>query len=288
VAAATVPQISSTNTGALQIAASASATPETSLTAAGAFAVPGGGNGYFDPTGNGEEVARVYQAVFGSHPTAAVLEQYTAPVDAGTIGLTGVAQQFLNAPQYLSQYGTPSSSAFVNDVYQNVLYRAPDATDQANATAALQSGGSAAALLVSIATSPEAVMDNQSWDGSASWGEDDRAFETVVGRAPDTSAQTWMAGLVSSGVSGVGVVSALLNTTEMLMRLSSESLTAAVNQLYETGLGRAADPTGLANAVTSLQTGGGSYATLAYTISNSAEARNLYATATHANWVQTA
>jgi hypothetical protein len=44
----------------------------------------------------------------------------------------------------------------------------------------------------------------------------------------------------------------------------------------------------MANALTSLQTGGGSYATLAYTISNSSEARNLYATATHANWVQTA
>ena len=203
------------------------------------------------------------------------------------MGLLEVANAFLTSPAYEAAHGNASNAGFVAGLYQNALGRTPDAPALSNSLSALANGMSQAALLVSVATSPEAVLNDTPWDGSSVWGQDYREFEPIVGRAPDAAAQYWMANLVGQGLTPSAVISALIATNELQSRYAQESASTAVQQIYQTGLGRAPDPTGLANAVALLQSGG-SMVTLASTISDSDEARNLYATDTHANWVNTA
>jgi Domain of unknown function (DUF4214) len=277
--------VSEDGSGRLQIVSSPSTAPQLSLSGAGEFDLPGGGQGYFDPTGNGEEVARLFQAALGRPPDAGAESFYTAPIDAGSLSLVAVAQDFLTSSEYQTEHGNESNAAFVEDVFQNVLGRSFGDSD-GGWVSLLDGGVSKAAVLVGIATSGEAVLHNETWDGSDVYGQDYRAFETVLGRAPDQTAQSWMASMVGNGMTPQGVISALADSSEMLTRYAAETPTAIVESLYQSGLSRAADPSGLANGVPFLESQG-SVVSLAFGIANSAEGRNDYASVTHANWVST-
>jgi Ca2+-binding RTX toxin-like protein len=76
-------------------------------------------------------VIRVYQAVFGRVPDAAGLNFFTDALNAGASPLV-VAQAFVNSPEFTARYGSLSptgaiTSGFVQELYQNILGRAPDA-----------------------------------------------------------------------------------------------------------------------------------------------------------------
>jgi hypothetical protein len=277
-------KVSDDGLGQMQVTSPGSAAPQLTQSAAGAFTLPDGEHGYFDPDGTGEDVARLFQAALGRHPDAGTISIFVA-IDGAGLGLTTVAQDFLTSAEYQAKYAGESNAAFVSHVYQDALGRAPG--NGPNYWTSLLDGGiSKAAVLIGIGTSAEAISHSGAWDGSDVYGGDYRAFETVLGRAPDQSSQSWLASMVGGGMTSQGVISTLMDSSEMLTRYVGQTPTAIVGNLYQNGLGRAADPGGLANAVSFLGSGG-SVVSLAYGIANSPEARNVFASVTHANWVST-
>ena len=65
------------------------------------------GTGVFDATGKTEDVARLYRAAFGRTPDQIGLENVTAPITNGTLGLNDVAMYFVSSPEFTTRYGAP-------------------------------------------------------------------------------------------------------------------------------------------------------------------------------------
>ena len=80
----------------------------------------------FDINGNAGEAFRLYQAAFDRAPDQAGLGYWVAQLDRG-VSLTAVASQFVASNEFRLMYGSsPSNRAIVQDMYENVLHRAPD------------------------------------------------------------------------------------------------------------------------------------------------------------------
>ena len=85
------------------------------------------GTGVFDPTGNAEEVARLYQAL-GRSPDVGGLDGWTAVLDNGTLGLNDVTLGFIQSAEFNARYGALDNQSFVQQLYQNVLGRAGESS----------------------------------------------------------------------------------------------------------------------------------------------------------------
>jgi Ca2+-binding RTX toxin-like protein len=80
----------------------------------------------FDIESIAGQAYRMYQAAFNRTPDASGLGYWMSQMDNGT-SLESVANFFDHSSEFQSMYGaTPTNSAFVNLLYQNVLHRAPD------------------------------------------------------------------------------------------------------------------------------------------------------------------
>ncbi|HIJ62255.1 MAG TPA: DUF4214 domain-containing protein [Rhodospirillaceae bacterium] len=121
-------------------------------------------------------LARLYQAAFGRSPDSgglAAWENVYTSVSAGTkaagavtalaltpvSGSSSIADLFVASQEFRTLYGTNlSHSAFVNQVYQNVLHRTPDPSGAAAWTAVMDNGTySQGMVLVGIAESAENI-----------------------------------------------------------------------------------------------------------------------------------
>ncbi len=80
----------------------------------------------YDTDGTAGQAYRLYQAAFNRAPDAAGLGVQVRALDKGT-SLHDVAQNFINSAEFGNTYGSLSNSAFVTQLYANVLHRAPDA-----------------------------------------------------------------------------------------------------------------------------------------------------------------
>lgn len=108
-----------------------------------------------DIQGNGGMAYRMYQAAFDRAPDAGGLGFWINGMDNG-ITLTQVAQSFIDSAEFQATYGNLDTAHFVNQLYQNVLHRAPDASGFAFWEHVLDSGmGSRADVLVGFSESQE-------------------------------------------------------------------------------------------------------------------------------------
>lgn len=80
----------------------------------------------FDINGSAGQAYRIYQAAFGRKPDLAGLGYWIKDMDKGS-DLTKVAAGFFSSAEFQTLYGTnPTTSVLINNLYQNVLHRAPD------------------------------------------------------------------------------------------------------------------------------------------------------------------
>lgn len=108
-----------------------------------------------------EPIIRLYQAAFGRQPDNAGLNGW---VDAMRGGMTfaQIAEQFTKSQEFHNIYGdNPAAAreAFIINLYENVLGRAPDA---AGLRDWLNSGASLTDLLIGFTNSPEFVQNTES------------------------------------------------------------------------------------------------------------------------------
>jgi hypothetical protein len=113
------------------------------------------------PTQNAGSVYMLYQAAFNRTPDASGLGYWINAVDKGSNITTVVAQSFINSGEFIAQYGAnPTNASYVNNLYQNVLHRAGDASGVAYWNQELNSGAvTKAYVLEQFATLPEGAAD---------------------------------------------------------------------------------------------------------------------------------
>ncbi|MBJ7310880.1 DUF4214 domain-containing protein [Rugamonas sp. CCM 8940] len=110
-----------------------------------------------DADGHAGQAYRLYGAALARAPDEVGLGFWIAKLDAG-MPLTSVALGFINSPEFQTRYGgNLGDEAFVTQLYQHVLNRAPDPAGLAWQVHALAIGVSREALLVNFSESAEYV-----------------------------------------------------------------------------------------------------------------------------------
>ncbi len=108
-----------------------------------------------DVAGSAGKAYRLYQAAFDRMPDLAGLGFQMKALDDG-LGLAQLAGNFISSPEFSSRYGSLDNTAFVTQLYANVLHRAPDAAGLTYYTSNLASGASTRAdVVVGFSESPE-------------------------------------------------------------------------------------------------------------------------------------
>jgi V8-like Glu-specific endopeptidase len=108
----------------------------------------------FDVDGNAGQAYRLYRAALERAPEAAGLGYHIRDLDNGAL-LVQVAGNFIASPEFQARYGSLSDAQFVDQLYANVLGRAPDAQGFAYHTNNLANGFTRADVLVGFSESPE-------------------------------------------------------------------------------------------------------------------------------------
>lgn len=102
------------------------------------------------------QVFRLYKAAFNRESDAGGLGYHVGHIESVGHQLTDIAGNFVASPEFVSTYGPLTDEAFVIQLYQNVLGRAPDAGGLAFHVGNLSAGRlSRAQTLVGFSESPE-------------------------------------------------------------------------------------------------------------------------------------
>jgi hypothetical protein len=107
-----------------------------------------------DPTA--AKVARLYDAAFDRLPDAVGEANWTAAVNGG-VSLQAAADAFVGSNEFQARYGTLDDTHFIQQLYQNVLGRAPDQNGLDTWSAFLAGGHSRSELLVGFSESGEHI-----------------------------------------------------------------------------------------------------------------------------------
>jgi hypothetical protein len=101
------------------------------------------------PTQTSGSAYMLYQAAFNRTPDSAGLGYWIAQLDKGANIITGVAQAFINSPEFVAKYGSnPSNASYVDNLYQNVLHRAGESGGVAYWNQQLNTGAATKAFVL--------------------------------------------------------------------------------------------------------------------------------------------
>ncbi len=116
------------------------------------------GDGIWDRSETAEQVARLYDTVFGRLPDAAGLAYWRGMLDAGTASLDSIAGAFSASPEFAARFGGLGNRDFVEALYRNTLGRASDPAGAQFWTSVLDDGSSPrGAVVVGFSESAEHV-----------------------------------------------------------------------------------------------------------------------------------
>lgn len=241
------------------------------------------GSGLFDPTGTAEDVARLYQGAFGRAPDVQGLDDNTALVTSGTIGIAALAASFTSSPEFVARYGQTDATGFARQLYLNVLHRNPDAAGQrlwVNYTNATSRGDA----LLAFSDSFENHRQTLPIAGSASDAEATRLYQAAFNRAPDDAGLALSSGALHRGTAIDQVAQGFVESREFAQAYGSLDPNAFVTQLYSNVLHRVPDAAGRQGWLDALA-GGASRAHVLAGFADSNENRIATAGATHDSWV---
>jgi len=171
-------------------------------------------------------VARIYADLLGRDPDPGGLAYWTNLIVNG--GLS--RQSFV----LLIATGNEHLGTVVDGLYAQFLGRAPDPAGRAFWIGQLQGGLSQASLVGLLAGSPEFLANA----GGTTGGFVDDAYQTILGRAPDSGGRAYWISQVDGGTPRSAVAFALYQSLESRM--------SRVADLYQLLLHRAPDPAGQA------------------------------------------
>ncbi|HEX2575590.1 MAG TPA: Ig-like domain repeat protein [Aquihabitans sp.] len=143
-------------------------------------------------TGKMVQVLRTYYAYYGTLPTQAALDTWTAQYRAGTATLAGIAQAMGTDAAFVARYGNLSNTQFATLIYTNVLQRMPDATGLNAMVAKLNAGTPRGTLMLEHSEAADFQAKTKGVTELA------LAFRPMLGRLPTAAERTtWEAGLAA-------------------------------------------------------------------------------------------
>jgi VCBS repeat-containing protein len=243
------------------------------------------GIGVLDPTGTAEDVLRLYQAALGRAPDAGGLNYWTGDVDNSHASLADVAAGLAASPEFIRSYPQSSGdTAFVQQVYQNVLGRPVDGGGAQFWQGQLASGVSRGQVLVGFAESPENRARTLSTAGDKNDAEAYRLYQAALNRAPDQAGQSYWSSVLANGATPSQVAQDFIASDEFGHKFGALSASDFVSALYQNVLHRAGDAGGQQFWTNALDQGT-SRADLLVGFSDGLENRVQTAGATHDGWV---
>jgi V8-like Glu-specific endopeptidase len=260
-------------------------------TPGGAQTVPGvdeivfsDGVGRFDPTGNAEEIARLYGVAFGRSADLSGLNYWTAAIDSCSLQLDNVSMAFVNSAEFQDRYGSLSNQNFVEQLYQNALGRTGDASGVAYWTGELNAGMSKGTVLVDFSDSFEYRQDSQATIGDKDMSEVYRLYQAAFDTTPDEGGWEYWTGVLDAGASPLQVAQSMAASAQFSLMFEGLSAAGKVNLLYENTFHQAGDAAGV-NYWTGQLNAGVSMGQVLLGFSDSLENRIATAGATHDGWV---
>ncbi len=172
---------------------------------------------------------RLFQGLLGRDADKDGAQLWAAQAEAG-VSTTAIAQEFLNS----SEYTVVSNEAFVESLYTQILQRDTTNIDEAGVQSwlnTLAAGGTRTDVVSAIATSQEAISNDQS-NGSYVQG----LYQSALGRGAEADGlNNWVSQLVN-GASRTEVAATILNSAEAGQKINSDF----IDSLYTNALGRSA------------------------------------------------
>jgi hypothetical protein len=204
----------------------------------------------YAPTDTAGQTYRLYETALGRAPDPEGLAGWTSALNSGT-GLQTVADAFAASAEFQTDYGALGNTAFVTQLYQNALHRAPDAGGLNNWVTDLNSGMTRAQVVVGFSESQEAINDFAAavgqglWVGNVDAAEVARLYDTALGRLPDLSGLANWTNTLEVGASLQTVANGFVGSAEFQANYGALDNTGFVSQLYQNALHRAPDTAGL-------------------------------------------
>jgi N-acetylneuraminic acid mutarotase len=214
----------------------------------------------FSTEGESVQIQSEYQALLHRSVDAAGLAANLRLLQAGG-GIEGVIFNIVTSTEYINDANANANVLFVDQAYQDLLGRQPDAGGLATYTGYLNSGAlSRQQTALGIETSSEFYGDELT-----------DLYALVLHRAPDPGGEASGLALLSAGVSSTTVEAILLGSQEFYVNFGGSTNAGWANALYEVALGRAIDPAG-AQSVNQALAEGLSRSIIALNVLHSAEA----------------
>ncbi|NDW01324.1 DUF4214 domain-containing protein [Salipiger sp. PrR002] len=199
------------------------------------------------------QVFRLYQATLGRSPDASGFAGWTERLLTGERTLAEAAAGFTGSLEFQNTYGALTDTAFVAQLYRNVLDREADDGGLAGWTARLKDGMSREQVVLGFSESAEFVSStrgavyNAAVAASAQgWGDDVfRLYQATLDRAPDAAGfEAWSTRL-AEGREYLSVVDGFVQSAEFQATYGALGSAGFVGLLYRNVLGREGDAAGL-------------------------------------------
>ncbi|MGH1571390.1 DUF4214 domain-containing protein [Methylobacterium sp. P31] len=241
-----------------------------------------------DPHSAGGEVYALFEGILGRAPDASGLEYYANQIAHG-VAPASLAANFLASPEGQARLGAADNTAFIQQLYQNTLHRAADASGLQYHLDELAHGASRVQVADNFVFSPEFTNTVQQAISSglfvpdANASEVARLYYTMLGRAPDANGLAYWTDKLAHGGSASDLAQGFLNSPENQTTYGKLSNSAYVDALYVNALGRHAESDGLSYWTSHLDQGE-SRADLAVQLSQSPEAQSFHLAQIEQGW----
>ena len=208
---------------------------------------------HYDAMASIWRVDRLYEATLERHGDPLGLNNWATLVDNGVV-LSTVAIGFTDSVEFQANYGSLDNSAFVNQLYLNVLDRAADPDGLANWVNYLNGGATRGQVVVGFSESQEFVNSHAAqlaagrWDIDETAGSVARLYWGTLDRAPESQGlSNWVSFLKTGQYTLPQAAEGFTGSLEFQSVYGPLDDNAFVNQLYLNVLERSADPEGLEN-----------------------------------------
>jgi hypothetical protein len=224
---------------------------------------------------NQATVQRLYEGLLGRGNDSGGISNFDAQLSAGVSKAT-IATDFLNSAEYVAIHGTQTNAQFVASLYQGLLGRSADQAGAAFWTGQLAQGGSRGSVAVAIVDSNEskaalAPTTAQVYVPNAGGTLTHELFETGLGREVELTALPYYLAQYATQTASQ-FAAGIASSAEFLADHAGQNNSAYVSSLYQAGLGRGADPQGLAYWTGLLSNGAASRGDALLAIATSPEA----------------
>ena len=240
----------------------------------------------FARDGQAAQVMRLYDAAFNRAPDQSGFEALLDTLEAGTLSLQQLANEFITSTEFQSQYAGLTNQQFVEQLYQFCLNRAGDSGGITTWVNALNGGMSRGEVLLAFSESGEHKDILQGQLDAGLWVADDltlqiaRLYDATYDRLPDQGGLGTWRNALGNGTSLLDISQAFATAPEFQARYGSLSNQAFVELMYQLCLNRNGDAGGIQTWTNALN-GGMSRGEVLMFFSESAE----HVALTRATWL---